>query len=437
MSPPASFPIIVCRQEDYRSASEGLAFIRDDVGEVHAALVRTLSGYGGMAGSDSAGTQWATTYDEAAAAALQSSSKLVSTCARISDLIAAGAHNHASAEAAANGIEPPPAPTPSIDPCFAISAPSAGGGGGADPFGWSLIKSVSGLMWPNGHQDQLRAAKDVWYAAAAALDTATLPFPNAVGMLGNQQSPEIPASVATCSETSGNFLELQAAYREIGDACGEYAQHLDDAHSEILDELEDMAIETAAWEVGMAVLAPFTAGISELGGHGALVARIGIYAARIGRIIDRLVAKVTTLVARIGSAVTGRLKAMLTRLGEWLEKAKTKLWRSDPGSGPPGVGPKPPGVKPTVNDTRLQNILNDLYKGANNPGRVGDGTTADAVRNELKTLEPTEGRWHLQKAMESQRGLAKWLMDKANTDPADRAVAIRELQNLMDALAGR
>ncbi|WP_194835943.1 hypothetical protein [Nocardia sp. XZ_19_369] len=436
MSPPTSFPIIVCRGGDYRSASEGLAFIRDDAGEVHGALLRTLSGYGGMGGSDNAGTQWAKSYDEAVDAALQTSSKLVSTCARTSDLIAAGAHNHAVAEATANGVAPPPAPATGFDPCLAIVSPSAGGGGGPEPFGWSLIKAVSGLVWPDGHQDQLRAAKGVWYAAAEALDTATGRFPQAVGLLENQQSTEIPAAVASCSETSSNFIELQGAYREIGDACGEYAQHLDDAHREILDELKQMLIETAAVEAGMAVLIPFTGGLSELG-NGAVLARIGIYAARIGRIIDRLVTKVAAIVGRIGSAVTGKLKPILAKLGEWLDKAKTKWWRSDPGGPPPGIPPKTPAVKPTVTDTKLQNILNDLYKGANNPARIGDGTTADAVRNEYRTLEPTEGRWHLQKAMETQRGLAKWLMDKSNTDPADRAVAIRELQNLMDALAGR
>jgi hypothetical protein len=94
-------------------------------------------------------------------------------------------------------------------------------------------------------------------------------------------------------------------------------------------------------------------------------------------------------------------------------------------------------VKPTVNSPKLQNILNDLYKGANNPGRAGDGTTADALRNEFRVGEPTGGKWHLQKALELQRGLAKWLMDRANTDPGDRAVASRELRNLWDAMAGR
>ncbi|WP_251941147.1 hypothetical protein [Nocardia sp. CDC159] len=434
-----TFPIIVCRQEDYRSASENFGGIRDGCVDVHGALVRTLAGYGGMGGSDSAGVQWAASYDEAVGAALETSSKLVSQSARIRDLLAAGAYNHASGEAGSrpSGGEPPAPPVLGMEPCLVSTVPSAAGGGGDEPFGWSLIKSTAGLIWPNGHQDQLRAAKTVWYAAAESLDTATSSIPGAVGLLENQMSPEIPAAVATCSQASGDFIELSASFRELGDACGEYAQHLDDAHSEILDELSKMLAETAAWEAAMGVLIPFTGGLSELG-HGGLAARIGVYAARIGRVITRLAGAAAKIALRVTSTVTGKLRPLAARIGQWLEKAKTKLWRSGEEAGPPpGVGPKPPAVKPEVKDPKLQNLINNLYKGANSPDRVGDGTTADAVRNELQTLQMTGGRWHLTKAMETQRSLANWLTNKANTDPADRAVAIQELKNLMDALAGR
>ncbi|GAB2727456.1 WXG100-like domain-containing protein [Nocardia thraciensis] len=435
MAPP-TFPIIVCRPTDYRSVSESFGGVRDGTEDVHGGLVRTLSGYGGMAGSDSAGTAWAASYDDSVDAALQASSKLIAKSARVRDLLAAGAYNHASGDAAANpnGTAPPDPPVLGVEPCPAISVPAAAGGGTAEPLGWSLIKSVAGLAWPNGHQDQLRAARDVWYAAAEALDTATTPITGAVSLLENQQSPEIPTAIATCSESTADYLDLQAGFRELGDACSDYAQQLDDAHSEILDELEKMLAETAAWEVGMAILIPFTGGLSELG-NGAAAGRIAIYAARIGRIIDRLAGAAATIAARIAGSVPGRLRAMATRIGQWLEKAKTKLWKSGDGSPPPA--PKVPATKPTVNNPKLQNIINDLYKGANNPGRVGDGTTADAVRNEYANLVPTEGKWHLTKGMESQKALANWLMNKANTDPADRAVAIKELQNLMDAMAGK
>lgn len=135
MSPPAAFPAIVFRAEDYQSAGEGLGRIRDGASDVHKALQRTLSGYGGMAGSDDAGTSWAKTYDDAVGAAMQSSSKLAATSGRIGDLLTTGAHNHAVAEAAANGVAPPPAPVLVAEVDLATNVPSASGGGGAEPFG--------------------------------------------------------------------------------------------------------------------------------------------------------------------------------------------------------------------------------------------------------------------------------------------------------------
>jgi hypothetical protein len=37
--------------------------------------------------------------------------------------------------------------------------------------------------------------------------------------------------------------------------------------------------------------------------------------------------------------------------------------------------------------------MNDLYKGTTNPNRVGSCTTADAIRNELRTGQPTGSCW--------------------------------------------
>ncbi|TDP42817.1 hypothetical protein [Nocardia ignorata] len=436
MSPTPAFPCIIFRSTDYGSARDGLATISGEVGTVHTSLLTTLAGYGGMAGTDKAGSDWGKKYDEAVSAALDASSKLTTTCGRIGNLIAAGAHNHEVADANAKGVQPPAAPAPIAEPCHTSIVPTSVGGTSDEPFGWWLIKEVAGLVWPNGHQDQLRAAKGVWYAAADSLDTATAGFPTAVGLLNNQQSDEIPATVAKCSTTSNDSVEIQAAYRQIGDACDEYAQHLDQAHSEIRTEVRDMLIECAAWEVGFAILIPFTGTLSEWVGNSALVARIAVYGTRIAKIIERLGLKAIEIASRIGTTVVTKISSLGTKLAEWLRNAATRFARSEPGK-PGGLGPKPPAVKPTVSDTKLQNILNDLYKGANNANRTGDGTTADAVRNEYLTLEPTEGKWHLTKAMESQRGLAKWLMDKSNANSPDRAVAIREMQNLMDALAGK
>jgi hypothetical protein len=64
---------------------------------------------------------------------------------------------------------------------------------------------------------------------------------------------------------------------------------------------------------------------------------------------------------------------------------------------------------PVVSNTKLQNIVNDLYKGTTNPGRVGTGTTADAVRNELVTGLATGGKFHSEKAQIYINGLNKVL----------------------------
>jgi hypothetical protein len=54
--------------------------------------------------------------------------------------------------------------------------------------------------------------------------------------------------------------------------------------------------------------------------------------------------------------------------------------------------------------------VNDLYKGQDNPNSLGNGTTMDAVRNELLTGEPTFGRSHTQKLKEYMNALNKLLV---------------------------
>ena len=87
---------------------------------------------------------------------------------------------------------------------------------------------------------------------------------------------------------------------------------------------------------------------------------------------------------------------------------------------------------PVVEGTKLQNIVNNLYKGTTNPNRVGNGTTMDAIRNELATGAPTGGRMHVTKGQESLRGLDNWLARNPDAPYHDRLVA----QSLADELRG-
>jgi hypothetical protein len=91
---------------------------------------------------------------------------------------------------------------------------------------------------------------------------------------------------------------------------------------------------------------------------------------------------------------------------------------------------------PKVADRKLQNYVDNLYKGTTNPARVGTGTTADAVRHELVTGLPTGGAFHSIKAQETIHGLERWLRRNPDAPYLDRLVARSLMDDLRDALGG-
>ncbi|MGU3404564.1 hypothetical protein [Methylobacterium brachiatum] len=89
--------------------------------------------------------------------------------------------------------------------------------------------------------------------------------------------------------------------------------------------------------------------------------------------------------------------------------------------------------KPQVADARMKNIVGDLFR----PGaKVGNGSTADAVRHELRTGELVGGRGHLIKAQEALTRLRNHMSDPTAT-PADKGTAKVLAQDLLNALRGR
>ncbi|MBU4214936.1 MAG: hypothetical protein KJ792_09800, partial [Actinobacteria bacterium] len=91
---------------------------------------------------------------------------------------------------------------------------------------------------------------------------------------------------------------------------------------------------------------------------------------------------------------------------------------------------------PQVSDDKLQNIIDNLYKGTTNPSRVGDGTTMDAIRNETATCTPTGGSFHTTKGEESLRGLTNWLRRNPGAGFGDRLVAQSLADELSQVLGG-
>ena len=48
-------------------------------------------------------------------------------------------------------------------------------------------------------------------------------------------------------------------------------------------------------------------------------------------------------------------------------------------------------IRSTVSNTKLNNLVNDIYKGQNSKILTGNGTTMDLIRYELKTGIPVGG----------------------------------------------
>ena len=90
-----------------------------------------------------------------------------------------------------------------------------------------------------------------------------------------------------------------------------------------------------------------------------------------------------------------------------------------------------------MSDLKLSTVVENLYKNADSPRRVGDGTTMDAIRNEIRTRRPTSGKYHITKGQESLRGLQNWLRRNPGASEADRSVARNLVDQLHDALGGR
>jgi RHS repeat-associated protein len=90
-------------------------------------------------------------------------------------------------------------------------------------------------------------------------------------------------------------------------------------------------------------------------------------------------------------------------------------------------------AKPNVIDTKLQNIVNDLYKSGS---KIGTGSTADAIRYERATGKPVGGKFHTQKGQEYSQALKKWLEKNPQAPAADRNAAQAILDDLTSALNG-
>ena len=92
-------------------------------------------------------------------------------------------------------------------------------------------------------------------------------------------------------------------------------------------------------------------------------------------------------------------------------------------------------LKPSVSNPKLNNIIDDLYKGQGGNNQIGNGTTMDAVRNELVTGNPTNGRFHTQKLIEYVSALQRRLR-AGDLNVHDTEVVNSLIKDALAALSG-
>ncbi|KZS79945.1 hypothetical protein B4U45_18375 [Mycobacterium persicum] len=291
-------------------------------------LSGVLKGSAGMAGTDIGGHSWSLKYDAlvggraGGAGLMEAATAAVMGAAQCSDLLATTAVNHQNADqqSAMNNAGAPAFP-PTAKPMFLVPAiPSAEGGHSDVPGWWHTIQAyVQGEMWPNGHQDKLRAAADAWHGAARELRAAAdIANDGVIESVRAQKSPEFPVAATNCTLDRDSLKAVADGFDAAGTACSDYAQAIDDAHSKILHEMAALGATVAVTEAVAAVLIPFTAAISEGVSKVVDVARLVATGARIATIIRefRVAAEASSLptVSALGNAVraVGELSPLLS-----------------------------------------------------------------------------------------------------------------------------
>jgi hypothetical protein len=322
----------------YQSACDAFYDANHGVIDVVSTLSSAVGGLGGMAGTDTGGEAWAAQYDPAATQAVQAGCDLGQSLSTLANLLNGTLVNHDAADGGAMLSGPPELTGQSTgdhDPdhwteeLTAAAPPSAKGGTGDQPGWWHWIAGhVEGLLWPDADTGKLRSAGSAWITAGDNVDGYKYDAQAASAMVASQTSPEVPDAVSACDEISGHIGDLAEAYREIGKACNDYAQAVDDHHKEVEDELKSFIEWTIAIEAGGAVLGFFTLGLGEGAAQAAEAAEVANAASKVVRILKNLIEIARTVATTIGRALT-RIGEIAGKLGKFLnakiERALVKL----------------------------------------------------------------------------------------------------------------
>ena len=402
-------------------------------------LSSRLAGCAGMAGDDATSSDFATAYDSGASEAVLALADLTHAFIGVGRLLEASGLNHASAESASAGLAVSAYVGGSLDEDSFVrvrpASPPTSLGTQEPSLGridaW-ILDQIEGFTWPGADIAALRSAATAWRRAAASVAGLTDHLEIAKTFLGHQRSPEVPLALSALDELATLIGDTAWQLDRLATACEDYAAAVEDAHARtraLLAEIGQMVVEGIALS---AVVAGFTGGLGASASAGLALARVRAYAPRFHALLIALRAGTATAAARLRTA-RDELVVVRARAEKFLRiPAKDErgemvnpLWWGSSGR---------PRSVPGVDDPKLGNYISNLFKGVAKPGRVGDGTTMDAIRHELATGEAVHHRRHIIKGRETLRGLESWLRTHQDASRQDRRVAEDLITELQEAL---
>ena len=420
------------------AAADHFATANGFAAQTYQGLTDAVGGFSGMAGDDYTSDEFVSSYDEAAQAAVDGVRELVAALAGMVRLLWMTAGNHRSANRASVYQANPPVydggqfddlPDTTVT-VGSVAVPTAKGAESSDtPALWDLITDyLEGWTWPGANTGTLRSAASSWRQLQTMLDTMLVPCLEAAeSELEGQRSPEIADVRTVIADLKLDIEQLGLHCKDLGDACDDYATRVDTVKETVKGILQDLAIEAGITVVAAGVVTFFTAGLGAGGGAAVAGWRLASAARRVIKAFMAMraavkvaaVAKLTRVASKV--PLIGRRFRRISDAANVAKHARYKdaLRRA--------MG------KPATRDPKLSRLMDEMWR---DNAKIGNGSTAAAVRHELATGKPVGGVFHTQKAQDMIRALEKWLRSNPEATPGDRAAAENVIKDLRDALAG-
>ncbi len=322
--------------------------------------VALLGDTGSMAGTDQAGTAWATSYDERAAEILGAVNDLTKAMENYGGVIIQAGFNHAVAEHNATPGNQDPAPTKPPEPVSSVGVlstpPSAGGPGSGLLDNVGLMAQV-GVPVPDGDTDKVAKAADAWDRLATVYQTTTVAEGLGVDARAfrDTHSPEVEFLVRDLEELQTATSSLLDGCAELAQSCRDYKSALDDLRTQLEGILENLAVELAV-TAAVGIAASF---VSFGAGAVAATAKAAHSVTRFARIIADAVAawKISKNIS-VGVKRAHDIAGLRTKL----ERIKNLGRKNKPEEKPPVPRKPDPEFEYNTRPERLDHVFADKHK---------------------------------------------------------------------------